>query len=151
MKFSFLIRAAWFAAALGMAWEAQASSAASSASDSLATSSGSVSDSLNGSSNSSNDRRRVADGDYQIIQIAQTPGHADRVRLTMQADDPQQRVVLDLPQATFDQQRLAGGDVVYAKNRVYGIEFGRGDTHQPFYLVLADDWHDELANRPVTL
>jgi hypothetical protein len=91
----------------------------------------------------------VADGEYRIIQIAATPDRAGRTRVTMQADDPQQRVVLDLPQATFDKQGLVAGDVMYAHNRVYGIEFGRQDTRQPFYLVLADEWYGELASRPV--
>jgi hypothetical protein len=69
----------------------------------------------------------------------------------LQADDPAQRIVLDMPQTTFEQQQLAEGDKMYAQNRVYGIEFGRGDTRQPFYLVLADEWYSELASRPVTL
>ena len=92
-------------------------------------------DSLNGSSNSSHgDKRKVADGEYRIIQIAATPDRADRTRITMQANDPQQRIVLDLPQITFDKQQLVVGDAMYAQNRAYGIEFGRSDKHQPFYL-----------------
>jgi len=151
MKSSLSLRAALMAAALGLAWNAQASSIVVSVSDSVAAASGSVSDSLNGSSNSSNGHHRVADGDYQIIQIAETPGRADRVRLTMQAADPKEQVVLDMPQATFEQQRLASGDMVHAQNRVYGIEFAHADNRQPFYLVLADEWYGELAARPVTL
>jgi type IV secretory pathway TrbL component len=137
------------AGALGFALQAHAESFASSASSAGSASSGSVSDSLSGSSNSSHGDRKVADGEYRIIQIAATPDRAGRTRVTMQADDPQQRIVLDLPQATFDQQGLAAGDVMYAHNRVYGVEFGRGDTRQPFYLVLADEWYGELASRPV--
>lgn len=140
------------AGALGLALQAHADSFVSSASSAGSASSGSISDSLNGSSNSSHgDKRKVADGEYRIIQIAATPERADRTRVTMQANDPQQRVVLDLPQVTFDKQQLAVGDAMYAQNRVYGIEFGRGDTHQPFYLVLADEWYGELASRPVSL
>jgi hypothetical protein len=136
--------------ALGLALNASADSFVSSASSAGSASSGSISDSLNGSSNSSKgDNRRVENGEYRIIQIAATPDRAGRTRVTMQADNPQQRVVLDLPQATFDKQQLAVGDAMYAQNRVYGIEFGRGDTHQPFYLVLADEWYGELASRPV--
>ena len=151
MKSSLSLRAVLLAAALGLAWNAQASSIVVSVSDSVAAASGSVSDSLKGSSNSSGGNHRVADGDYQIIQIAETPGRADRVRLTLQAADPQAQVVLDLPQTTFDQQRLSSGDQVHAQNRVYGIEFARADNHQPFYLVLADEWYGELAARPVVL
>jgi len=138
--------------ALGLALQASAESFASSASSAGSASSGSVSDSLSGSSHSSSGNdRKVADGEYRIIQIAATPDHAGRTRVTMQGDDPLQRVVLDLPQSTFDQQNLEAGDRMYAQNRVYGIEFGRGDTHQPFYLVLADEWYGELASRPVSL
>jgi len=150
MNMPLSLRLVFVAGALGFALLAQAESFASSASSAGSASSGSVSDSLAGSSNSSNgDRKKVADGEYRIIQIAATPDRAGRTRVTMQADDPQQRVVLDLPQSTFDQQGLAAGDAMYARNRVYGIEFGRGDTHQPFYLVLADEWYGELASRPV--
>jgi len=150
MPISFSFRLIAAAGALGLSLHASADSFVSSASSAGSASSGSISDSLNGSSNSSHgDRRRVANGDYRIIQIAATPDRAGRTRVTMQADDPQQRMVLDLPQVTFDQQQLAVGDAMYAQNRVYGIEFGRGDNRQPFYLVLADEWYGELASRPV--
>jgi hypothetical protein len=149
MSLSLSFRLAVAGAALGLALQANAESFASSASSAGSASSGSVSDSLSGSSNSSKGDRKVADGDYRIIQIAATPERAGRTRVTMQADNAQDRIVLDLPQSTFDQQGLAAGDVMYAHNRVYGVEFGRGDTHQPFYLVLADEWYGELASRPV--
>ncbi|MYM94756.1 hypothetical protein [Duganella vulcania] len=152
MRISLPFRLIAAAGALGLALQANADSFVSSASSAGSASSGSISDSLNGSSNSSSgDKRKVADGEYRIIQIAATPDRADRTRVTMQANDPQQRVVLDLPQVTFDKQGLAVGDAMYAQNRAYGIEFGRGDTHQPFYLVLADEWYGELASRPVSL
>ncbi|SFM61732.1 hypothetical protein [Rugamonas rubra] len=152
MSISLSLRLICAAGALAACLNVNAESFASSASSAGSASSGSVSDSLGGSSNSSrDDKRKVADGEYRIIQIAATPERADRTRVTMQADDPQQRVVLDLPRETFDQQRLAAGDVMYARNRVYGVEFGRGDTRQPFYLVLADEWYGELASRPVSL
>lgn len=140
-------------AALSASVHAQADSFVSSASSAGSASSGSVSDSLSDSSNSSSGGNKVADGDYRIIEIAPTPGRADRTRLTLQAAEPAQRIVLDLPQATFARQGLAAGDTVYASNRPYGVEFGRraAEQRQPFYLVLADEWHDELASRPVTL
>jgi len=131
---------------------ASADSLASSASGASSASSGSVSDSLSSSSNSSGgNQRKVADGHYRIIEIAATPGQAGRTRLTLQGEQAQQQVVLDLPQTTFAAQQLAQGDSMYAQNRVYGIEFGRADTRQPFYLVLADAWYGELASRPVSL
>jgi hypothetical protein len=151
MAISLSFRLIVAAGALGLALQANADSFVSSASSAGSASSGSISDSLNGSSNSSKGDRKVADGEYRIIQIAQTPDRVGRTRVTMQADDPEQRIVLDLPQQTFQQQGLVNGDRMYAQNRVYGIEFGRGDTHQPFYLVLADEWYGELASRPVKL
>lgn len=151
MSISLVVRCLAVAGALTLALAANAESFASSASSAGSASSGSISDSLSGSSDSSKGDRKVADGDYRIIQIAQTPDRANRTRVTLQADDPAQRIVLDMPQTTFEQQQLAAGDKMYAQNRVYGIEFGRGDTRQPFYLVLADEWYSELASRPVTL
>ena len=138
------------AAALTVACNAHADSFASSASSAGSASSGSVSDSLSGSSNSSKTDKRVDNGPYRIIDIAATPGHAGMTRLTMQADAAQQPLVLDLPQATFEQQQLAQGDMVHAQNRAYGIEFSRNDTRAAFFLVLADEWYGELGTRPVS-
>lgn len=153
MTISSLLRLAVATTALGLALQAQADSFVSSASSAGSASSGSISDSLNDSSNSSSgDKRKVADGNYRILEIGITPDRVDRTRLTLQRDgEAGQRVVLDLPQATFAQQNLAAGDAMYAQNRVYGIEFGRIENRQPFYLVLADEWYGELASRPVTL
>lgn len=152
MKLSSGLRRLALASALSVVLQAHADSLVSSASSAGSASSGSVSDSLAGSSNSSNNNnKRVADGDYRIIQIAATPQRAGRTRVTMQGLTPQQQVVLDLPQTTFEQQQLAVGDAMFAHNRVYGIEFGRADNRQPFYLVLADEWYDELASRPLSL
>jgi hypothetical protein len=153
MTISSLLRLAVATSALGLALQAQADSFVSSASSAGSASSGSISDSLNDSSNSSSgDKRKVADGNYRILEIGITPDRADRTRLTLQREgEAGQRVVLDLPQATFAQQNLAAGDAMYAQNRVYGIEFGRIENRQPFYLVLADEWYGELASRPVTL
>ncbi len=142
-------RLACFAGALGLGLNAHADSFASSASSAGSASSGSVSTSLHGSSDSSTGGHKTADGAYHIIDIVQSPERANTTRVTMQGEQPQQRIVLDLPQHTFDQQRLGKGDLVYAQNRVYGIEFARNDTRAAFFLVLADAWYDELAARPV--
>jgi hypothetical protein len=145
-----VLRGAIVAAALGLAVHAHADST-SSASSAGSASSGSVSDSLQGSSNSSTGDKRRADGNYQIIDIDQTPGRAGSTRVAMQAADPQQRIVLDLPQAVFAKQGLARGDFVRAQNRPYGIEFARADTREAFFLVLEDAVYKELAARKVSL
>ncbi|MES2125707.1 MAG: hypothetical protein V4463_00400 [Pseudomonadota bacterium] len=143
------LRLACLAGALGLALNAHAESFASSASSASSASVGSVSDSFRGSSNSSTGGNRTADGTYRIIDIAPVADRAQMARVTMQGEKPEQRIVLDLPKNTFDQQRLGKGDLVHAQNRVYGIEFARDDTRQAFYLVLADAWYGELAARPV--
>ncbi|MDL2356858.1 MAG: hypothetical protein QFF03_16525 [Pseudomonadota bacterium] len=144
------LRGSVLAATLGLALHANADST-SSASSAGSASSGSVSDSLQGSSHSSTGNNRRADGNYQIIDIDPTPGRAGSTRVAMQAGDPAQRIVLDLPQAVFAKQALARGDFVHAQNRSYGIEFARADTREPFFLVLEDAVYKELAARKVSL
>jgi hypothetical protein len=151
MTLPVVLRLACLAATVGVASNVHAESFTSSASSAGSASSGSVSNSLRGSSNSSTGGDKTADGDYRIIEVAKAPDRAGIARVTMQADDPQQRIVLDLPQAIVERQGLGRGDVVHAQHRVYGFEFARGDTREAFYLVLADDWYDELAARPVSL
>ena len=144
-------RAACLTAALAIACAAQAESLTSSASSAGSASVGSVSTSLRGSSDSSSGHDKRADGDYRIIEVGAVPDRAGIARLTLQADDPAQRIVLDLPQAILDKERLGPGKLVHARHRDYGIEFTRSDTREAFYLVLADDWYGELAARPVGL
>lgn len=145
-----------FAAMLGAGCVAQAhaDSFASSASSAGSASSGSISTSLNGSSNSSNRNDRIANGAYRIDaveQLAQAPGRPAMVRVSMQAEAVDQQLTLDLPSAVFARQHLGHGDLVDVQKRDYGFQFARNDTRAAFFLVLADDWHDELAARPVML
>lgn len=143
----------------GIHCHAHADSFASSASSAGSASSGSISTSLNGSSNSSNRNDRIAGGAYRIDgveQLVQVPGQPPMVRLAMQNDAADQlqfdqRLTLDLPAAIVHQQRLGHGDVVDVQKRDYGFQFARNDTHAAFFLVLADNWHDELSARPVQL
>src|SRR5213595_2720387 len=67
------------AAVLPASADSLASSASSAASDSI----GSLSDSLRGSSNSS-DKKKVAEGDYRITEIAAIAEKPGMLRLTMQ-------------------------------------------------------------------
>jgi hypothetical protein len=140
--------------AAGCASQAQADSFASSASSAGSASSGSISTSLNGSSNSSHHDNRVANGAYRIDRIetlAQAPGRPEMVRLSMQAQHEELQLTLDLPAAVFGKENLVRGDLVDVQKRDYGFQFAHADTRTAFFLVLADDWHDELAARPVTL
>jgi type IV secretory pathway TrbL component len=153
MTFLHFFRAAGIAAVLATALNAQADSFTSSvASSAGSASSGSVSASLRGSSKSSFDGDKVAEGDYRITEVAQATDREGFTRVAMQSDsDAQQRIVLELPQATFAKERLGPGDLVHAQQRTYGTAFARGDTREAFYLVLADDWYGGLAARPVSL
>jgi len=151
MNFPVSLRLACLAAISSLAIQAHAESLPSSASSAGSASSGSVSASLHESSDSSSKDEKRADGDYRIIDVAEAPERADFRRVTMQADASQQRIVLDLPANILDKQGLGRGDLVYAQNRVYGLEFARSDTREAFYLVLADKWHEELTPRIVGL
>ena len=130
---------------------AAADSFTSSASSAGSASSGSVSDSLSASSDSSSsgDKDRVASGDYRIIDIAEVNGRAEVRRLTLQAENTTGRFQLDLPAPILTEERLQRGDRVHVQPRVYGLEFAHSDNRQAFYLVLHDDWHNELAARPL--
>lgn len=129
-----------------------ASSAASSASDSLSTSVGSVSDSFRGSSESSTQPNRTADGDYRVVDVAAVDDRPDMLQLTLQpATGEGEAFALVLPQKAAEAGGVAAGQVVRAQNRPYGVEFARADTRQAFFLVLEDDWYRELASNPVTL
>ncbi|PXW93995.1 hypothetical protein C7444_11628 [Sphaerotilus hippei] len=135
------------------------STAASSASDSASTSVGSLSTSIGKSSESSTGDKDVAAGDYRVLDVATLAERPGQVRLRLQAlADPQAAAAaaadeffLYLPQQTFEQGRLARGEVVSARARAYGLEFARADTREAFYLVLRDDWHHELGSRAVVL
>lgn len=137
-------------------WSAHASStAASSASDAASSTASSASDSLGKSSTSSSPGNDVADGDYRVIDMAEATDRPGRMRLTLQgvaaAGKPGTTFELYLPVATLQQAALATGQQIRTRQRPYGIEFARADTAVPFFLVLRDAWHRELASHPVTL
>ena len=131
------------------------SSAAGGSSASSAASS--ASESSKDSSTSSSTNQRVAEGPYKIVDmvaVADRPGTM-RLRLQALADAGDAgaagEFVLDLPALTADQSRLASGQTVIARQRVYGTEFAHGDSHKPFFLVLSDGWSRELVSNPVLL
>jgi hypothetical protein len=149
MKLSAALRSTIVVAALGFAMQAHADSLASSASSAGSASVGSISDSFKGSSNSSSGDQRQANGNYHIIDIAQTPGRPGSKRLAMQADDSQQRITLDVPESVVERQDLARGAAVNVKNRSYGLAFARSENGEPFFLALEDAVFNELAARKV--
>jgi hypothetical protein len=136
---------------------AHADSVASSASSAGSASSGSISDSIGGSSNSSTRDRRVAAGDYRVIDVAQAPGKTDTTRLTLRAvaagagQTSTPEFTLDVPDRALAARRVGAGEIVQVKERVYGFEFAYVDNKQPFFLALQDDWYRDLGSRQVTI
>jgi hypothetical protein len=135
---------------------AHAESFASSASSAGSASLGSSSDSIKGSSNSSSGDNKVADGDYQVLDVTALADHPGMLRLRLQ--QPQLvaggreggAFTLDLPEKALGPRGVTTGELVSVRNREYGIEFARAQTHEAFFLVLDDAWHHELDPRPVT-
>jgi hypothetical protein len=140
----------WAAATSSMG----ASSAASSASEGMSASIGSISGSVQKSSGSSSRATDVAEGNYEVIDVAAVPERPGIVRLKMQAQADHGaggEVFLFLPQGVVDQSHLAQGRIVLARQRPYGVEFADGRTQQAFFLVLDDDWYRELHTKAVEL
>ena len=128
------------------------SSAASAASQSV----GSVSTSLQGSSRSSSGGPTVAEGDYEVTNVAVAQGQPGmlQLRLKAAATDTTGRsddgtFTLVLPQAALGERGIATGETVQVRHRPYGYEFARATTREPFFLVLADAWMRELDARKI--
>ena len=130
---------------------------ASSASESIGTSIGSLSTSVQKSSESSSGDKKVAAGDYKIIEVAEAPGRPGQMRLSLQAKDTTadgqsaEQFFLFLPQTTLAVAGLETGQWVSARPTSYGLEFSRQATQQAFFLVLDDAFYRELPSRAVTL
>jgi hypothetical protein len=131
-----------------------ASSTSSAASDSVTTSVGSLSGSVEQSSASSSGDKKVAEGDYRIIDMAAAadrPGVV-RMRLLALADrGAEGEFFLYVPQAALDGTPLAQGGTVTARHKPYGVEFAVTQTRQAFFLALADEWFKELQTTAVVL
>ena len=131
-----------------------ASSAASSASDSIGTSVGSASGSVQKSSGSSSKGQLLVEGDYKIVAVAAAAERPGSIRIRLQAvadNNESSELFLTVPQAAFDNGRLAQGGTVTARKRSYGAEFANAETRQVFFLVLDDDWYRELRSNAVVL
>ncbi len=134
-----------------------AESASSTAASAGSASVGSLSDSLAGSSASST--RKVAAGDYEVIDVAAVPEREGMLRLQLKPRDPRAEaeiVTLTLPARALGERGISTGETIHVRQRVYGYEFARAavaaaPTREVFYLALDDAWHRELDPRPVTL
>ena len=126
------------------------SSAASSASSAGSASLRGSSDSISNSSDSSRRDRDVAEGEYRVASVDDIDGKPEMVRLTLAPLASGRDATgfrLDLPQRALGGRLLNPGDTVSARHRPYGLEFARGTSGDPFFLVLADDWHRDLQTR----
>lgn len=145
---------ALFAAACTLPAQA-ASTAASSASSAGSASSGSVSDSIGSSSNSSGDDRRVAAGQYRVIDVAAAPGKPGTTRMTLHAAagtaGATGEFTLDVPNRALAQRAVNKGELVQVNARAYGYEFAHADTKQSFFLALEDSWYRELGSQKVAI
>ena len=131
----------------GSAWAASSASSASSAvSDSI----GSSSTSLERSSKSSSDDRRVAQGTYTVIETVALADEPTMLELQLQRESQQLR--LKLPRAAAERAGIVVGSMVHVAHRPYGTAFSAGATETaPFFLVLDDDWYQELRTHAVVL
>lgn len=126
---------------------AQADSFVSSAAGAGSASVGSLSDSLTTSSGSSSGgEEKRAEGRYRVTEVAQA--EAGKLRLTL-ARDGAEPLALTLPQQALAARAVNVGDEVQATPQPYGVAFAHADTGAPFFLVLEDAWHRELAARVV--
>lgn len=139
-----------FAAACALPVQA-ASTAASSASSAGSASSGSVSDSIGSSSNSGGDDRRVAAGEYRVIDVAAAPGKPDTTRMTLHAASGEREFTLDVPNRALAQRSVDKGALVQVNTREYGYEFAHADSKQAFFLALEDNWYRELGSQKVAI
>lgn len=149
MPLSFLQRAAALSVlAAAVAIPAHAGSSTSSASSAGSDISGSVSDSISGSSKSSSgDDKKVAAGQYRVIDVAEAPGKPGRTRLKLQGEGNE--FFLELPKAALAQRALPAGALVQVSERPYGYEFAYADTRQAFFLALDDAWQRELRSHAI--
>lgn len=154
MTTSTILRAMCAAAlAAACALPAHADSASSVASSAGSASSGSISDSIGASSDSSSGDRRVAAGEYRVIDIAQAPAKADTTRMTLRAvaAGPAREFYLDVPNRALAARGVGKGELVRVNERVYGYEFAHADDKRPFFLALQDDWYRELGSKQVAI
>ncbi|MBK7459717.1 MAG: hypothetical protein IPJ42_15315 [Betaproteobacteria bacterium] len=131
-----------------------AGSASSASSAGSSASFGSLSTSIETSSDASSKGGDVAQGDYRIVELADSPARPGTVRVTLQvlaAQGAEGRLFLYVPQATATGAQLAVGERVNARERPYGLEFAYGEPLQAFFLVVHDEGARELRTRPVTL
>lgn len=115
-----------------------------------------ISKSSEESSNSSkSSAQQIAQGPYEVTAVAVATDNPDALRLTLHAlQADAEDFELTVPRQIAEQNQIAVRSVIEASAREYGLAFALRDTAggaRTFFLVLEDEWHKELDNRPVTL
>jgi len=108
--------------------------------------------SVDKSSDSSTKAMANVNGPYRIVEVTPMPERPGMVRMKLAAaakEDDQ--LVIYVPQQTFDRSGLTAGSTVNASQRPYGVEFAHADTNKAFFLLLSDDWNQDLRSTPVSL
>jgi hypothetical protein len=130
-----------------------ADSLASSASSAGSASLGSISDSSKGSSKSSDGGKKVAAGDYRVLEVAALANKPGMLQLRLQAtaqSGEDGALWLTLPRQALIARDVMAGDLLNASPRPYGIAFAHADTRTAFFLLLADDWRGGIDPQLVT-
>jgi hypothetical protein len=131
-----------------------ASSASSASSEGSSASSGSLSTSFESSSGSSSKPDKVAQGDYRVIEVAETAVRPGLLRVKLQAvagSGAEGEFFLYLAPATVQAGNLATGQVVSARTRPYGVEFAQAATKEAFFLLLADEHFRDTRTKAVSI
>ena len=111
---------------------------------------------MQASSRSSVGDGRVAEGEYRVVEVAAAAPESTRgrVRVTLAGLGEGLQgaeVQLWLPAAAPAARELAPGEVIAVRQRVYGLEFARGEPRRAFFLALHDAWWPELQTHAVPL
>ncbi|MFK7962453.1 MAG: hypothetical protein AB8C46_00655 [Burkholderiaceae bacterium] len=122
-------------------------SAASAGSNSLRASSGAIST----SSTSASGEGDVAAGQYRLAAM-QSGGPADdqlaTIRLALapvNTDAGGFPFELEVPKQALASHDLKPGDIIYVARESFGLEFAHGNEQRTFFLVLADEWEQNLG------
>lgn len=125
------------------------SSTSSAVSDSASSATSSASDSIGNSSKSSSGDKKVAAGEYRVVQLAAAADRPGMLRAQLRNEAGE--FTLTLPVAAAERGELAEGSAVNVMARPYGYAFAKAGTEEAFFLALDDDWHRELRSHPVML
>jgi hypothetical protein len=134
-----------FGALQATAWADTTSSASSAASNSV----GSVSNSIKSSSNSSSGEKKVAQGDYRLMDVAQVEGRPELARLQLQNADGE--FALLVPRSVQEGAGLQAGGTVAVLERAYGLQFSLKGQAEPFFLAVHDKLENGLSSKVVRL